>query len=168
MIGNNKGAEFESRVGEILETLERIHPGSVRVFTKPLYKLREDEEIIPDFELHFDLLFEEARYIIECQNREKTDSALAHKIRHIKALTRKNRFIFVYGGSPTEWNLAAYKNDGILTMSIAEFSLFVGRISIQLHRSGHPDEVSVEDFDLELARFLEDDVSPSDYERKIS
>ncbi|MGO8006737.1 hypothetical protein ACC715_03555 [Rhizobium ruizarguesonis] len=96
MSSNSIGDDFEKEVHSILMKIQERHPNRVTLLRHEKLYLG-NRLTVPDFELRFDLFFEEGRYIIECQNREKGDHSLGDKIHRTKNVTTKNRFIFVHG-----------------------------------------------------------------------
>lgn len=93
---NEKGRTFEVAIGRLLDFLATNHPDMVEVTHHPRLELHNGESVIPDYELVYDLGFQKDHRLIECQNRERSSSDIVHKIRHVKSLSGRNRFVFVY------------------------------------------------------------------------
>lgn len=127
-----KGKRFEDRVGEVLEVLLSRHRDTVRVARQPRISLNDGQEVCPDFDLQFELPFEVGHYLIECQDRKRSKSDIAHKVRYLKALSRRNRFIFVYSSSLPDATHKALDADGVLVMSLDEFAAFLARVEATL------------------------------------
>ena len=131
----NRGIVFEHRVRHLLETLKKEHTKLVEVTYQPRLLLHSGEEVIPDFELCYDLGFQKDARLIECQSRNRSSSSIIHKIRHIKSLSSRNRFIFVYEdedylSEPTRKSLAS---DGVSFYSYDEFKTFIKRLDLAMH-----------------------------------
>lgn len=128
----NKGKAFERSVRDVLFALRDKYPDLVRVIEQPRLGLYDGQEVIPDFDLQFDLIFEESRYLIECQDRSRSAPQIAQKIKYMKGLSSRNRFIFVHGAEIPEATRKALEADGVVEMSFEEFVSFVARLEIQL------------------------------------
>ena len=127
MISPSRGKAFERKVGDLLFALARKYPEKVRVIEQPRLQLYDGQEAIPDFDLQFDL-FEEGRYLIECQDRKRSTPQIAQKIKYIKGLSRRNRFIFVYGTEIPEPTRDALRADGVLTMNLQQLDEYLKRL----------------------------------------
>lgn len=127
-----KGKDFESRVSTVLEELRQRHPALVEVLAQPHLTLNDGGEVIPDFDLKVDLTFERAGYIIECQDRRRSSAQIAHKIRHVKSLSSRNRFIFIYASSIPAATRRVLDADGVVVMSFDEFVAYIGRLDLVL------------------------------------
>jgi hypothetical protein len=127
-----KGRRFEEQVGAVLEILLASHPNVVKVARQPRFLLNDGQEVTPDFDLQFELPFEVGHYLIECQDRKRSKADIAQKIRYIKILSPRNRFIFVYSSSLPEATRRALDADGVLVMSLEDFGAFLARIETTL------------------------------------
>jgi hypothetical protein len=127
-----KGKHFEEQVGAVLETLRARHPDVVKVAKQPRFTLHDGQDITPDFHLQYELPHEVGHYLIECQDRKRSKSDIAQKIRYIKALSSRNRFIFVFSSNLPEATRRALDADGVLVTSLDEFSAFLARLEITL------------------------------------
>lgn len=134
MESHARGAAFENRVRGLLESLQSDHPGIAKISRHPRLQLQSGEIVIPDFELEYDLGFQKDVRLVECQSRQRSSADVVHKIRHVKSLSSRNRFIFVYEDadfldSPLRASLDA---DGITFYSYDEFETFIQRLSLAL------------------------------------
>lgn len=129
---SQKGKRFEDRVADLLEALCAQHPGSVRVTKQPRISLNDGQEVCPDFELQFRLPFEVGRYLLECQDRKRSKPDIAHKIRYVKALSKKNRFIFVHRSRLPETTRRALGADGVLVMDLNQLTTFLKQMGVTL------------------------------------
>ena len=131
---DNRGAAFELRVKALLESLAANHPGLVKVACQPRLKLHNNEVVIPDFELRYDLGFQEDARLVECQSRRRSSSQIVHKIRHIKSLSGRNRFMFVYENKDflAEATRSSLEADGISFYSYRELETFTTRLDLAL------------------------------------
>lgn len=127
-----KGRRFEEQVGTLLETLRASHPDAVKVATQPRFTLHDGQEVTPDFHLQYELPHEVGHYLIECQDRKRSKSDIAQKIRYIKALSPRNRFIFVYASNLPEATSRALDADGVLVTSLDDFAAFLARLEVTL------------------------------------
>lgn len=155
-----KGKDFEVRVAEVLATLCDMHPTRVRVREQPRLELNGGGFVVPDFEVQFDLLFEEGRYLIECQNRKRSSPQVAHKIRHIKGLSSRNRFIFVHAADIPEATRHALETDGVMVMSFEQFASFVARLELQVRIQEKQERP---DFDQAFRRYFRGGRGPGDF-----
>lgn len=131
-----KGRRFEDQVGAVLEILSASHPDAVNVVRQPCFSLHDGQEVTPDFQLQFELPFEVGHYLIECQDRKRSKPDIAQKIRCIKALSPRNRFIFVYSSTLPAATRRALDADGVLVMNLDDFSAFLARIEVTLWAIG--------------------------------
>lgn len=129
---SQKGKDFETKVRDVLYELREKHPDVVRINEQLHLELYDGQEVIPDFELQFDLLFQEGRYLIECQHRKRSSPQIAQKIKYMKGLSSRNRFIFVYATNIPQSTIKALRADGVLQMAFENFVLFIKRLDIQL------------------------------------
>ncbi len=127
-----KGKAFESMVDEVLTELQALHPGSIKVRRQPRINLYDENIVIPDFELRCLLPFAHQGYLIECQNRQRSKPDIAHKIRYVKSLSRRNKFIFVYLDSIPATTKSVLLADGVLVMAFSDFVSFIGGIEYNL------------------------------------
>ena len=148
MADSSRGYEFEARIYTLLTQLEKKHPTVVTLKRQEAIKLYNGDTVIPDFELRCDLGFEIEAHLIECQSRERSSSEIVHKIRHIKALSNRNRFLFVYENDsflmPAQ--RSSLESDGINCYSFNEFETYIKRLELtlqgvtiasMLHQSNH-------------------------------
>jgi hypothetical protein len=92
---NLRGRAFEARVYALLSRLVDRHPGFIEVHAQPEIPLLNGQIKKPDFEWVYRT--EQANHeLIECQSRDRSSSEIAEKIRQIKTLSSRNRFIFVF------------------------------------------------------------------------
>jgi hypothetical protein len=124
----NKGQNFELVIQAVLNTLTKRHKKFVTVEYHPEISLDSGRVIIPDFDLHVNLIFEEARYLIECQDRNKYSLGIVDKISRVKAQSNRNRFIFVAGSDLPKAVNKALKKDGVITMRLDEFVDYIIRM----------------------------------------
>ena len=131
---NIRGKAFEDLVGDYLNCLQEQNPGSVEttpgaveVKRQVKVELHDKEIVIPDFELICRLDHMRDHYLIECQDRESSSQEIVHKIRHIKSLSDKNNFLFVYRNETflTEAVRKALDNDGIIHYNLDQFVIFL-------------------------------------------
>ncbi len=90
-----RGKAFESRVGALLNKVAARHPGFIEVVAQPEIVLLNSQMKRPDFELIY-RLDQEHHELIECQSRDRSSPEIAEKIRQIKSLSSRNRFLFVF------------------------------------------------------------------------
>jgi hypothetical protein len=141
-MGINRGQDFEAVVQAVLATLAGRHGESVTVTYQPKIVTDSGRVVIPDFDLHVNLRFEEARYLIECQDRQKYSLAILDKISRLKAQSDRNRFILVAGSDLPKTLYQALTKDGVLTMRLDEFVKYVIRLDevlAAIKRSGMSD-----------------------------
>ena len=125
MQNHPKGRAFETKVGNLLLSLRSKYPTRVTVLEQPKLVLHDGQEVIPDFDLGFDVFFERGHYLIECQDRKRITPQILQKIKYIKALSPRNRFIFVYPRRLSESTRKALDADGVPHRSFEEFADFV-------------------------------------------
>ena len=94
----DKGNEFESQVGDLLERLRRAHPQNVAVRQQPELTLSNGRRMKPDFELKVSLPHKSDVYLIECQDRERIRPDIVDKIESLKAHSDRNLVLFVDAG----------------------------------------------------------------------
>src|SRR5262249_33430776 len=84
---------------------------------------------IPDFVLEYDM--PEARHVItiECQDRQRSQKDIANKIRTMKSLSPRNRFLFVHGDQLPKATGKALEADGTPYVSYEEFVDFIADLS---------------------------------------
>lgn len=126
----DRGMEFEKLVAILLNLLRVRHPEKVRITRHPRVKLYNGTVAIPDFELVCDLPHQIDHRLIECQDRHRSSQDIAHKIRDIKSLSRKNRVVLVYRepeylSQPVRRALDA---DGVVCYSLYELATFLERM----------------------------------------
>ncbi|ULJ72987.1 hypothetical protein [Rhizobium gallicum] len=161
---NSKGTEFEGQVWDVLTTLRESNPECIEIVDHPNFKLFNQEEVIPDFEIKIKHGYIEDWYLIECQNRNRSDKELFRKIRHVKNLSRRNKFIFVHGSEISVEVRRSLDSDGIIVMSFQEFASFAARLSSELARP-LPSHIDSEG---RFTRFFDDDDGPENYGPKVS
>ena len=127
-----RGKSFELEVKSILDELHMLFPDRVRVIYQPKMQLYDGQEVIPDFDLQFDLPFEEGRYLIECQDRQRSSPSILQKIKYVKSLSSRNRFLFIYADKLPDTTRKALEADGVNYLSLEEFILFISRLSLTL------------------------------------
>lgn len=125
MSANLKGERFEKDVASALESLRQKHPTRVEVVYQPRIALYDGQEVIPDFDLRLDLPFAVLCYLLECQDRLRSEPPILHKIKYIKTVSPRNAFIFVYRTSIPDSTAAALKSDGVVALSFKAFVMFV-------------------------------------------
>lgn len=137
---NERGKAFEDIVGDLLDCLQKQNPGdiettigAIKVKRQVKIELHDSETVKPDFELICRLDHMRDHYLIECQDRKKSSQEIVHKIRHIKSLSDKNNFLFVYKNKAflTEAVRKALDNDGIIHYNLDQFVIFL----LQLNRA---------------------------------
>ncbi len=129
---SNRGRKFENRVAQLLIALVKIHPVTVAVTEHPKVTLpyrRWPRE--PDFELAYRLPHQTSRRLIECQSRNVSKQDIVDKIRSMKMLSEKNRFIFVYENPESVKRSLRedLESDGIVHYDFEEFTIFVLMLS---------------------------------------
>ena len=133
---SQKGPDFESKVYEVLHSLECAHD-SVEIAVHPRLRLYDGQEVIPDFHLQVDLHFAIANFLIECQNRKRSTPEILHKIKYIKGLSRRNVFMFVYASRIPDATRSALDADGIPHMCFEEFTTFADRLNKVIQNIKH-------------------------------
>lgn len=117
-----RGKTFEERIGAMLRHVAENHPTLVEVRAQPDIALLSGSIKRPDFELIY-RVEQEHRELIEVQSRDQSSADLAAKIRVIKSLSSRNRFVFVFEDihrlSPT--HRRELEQDGVQCLSPAEF-----------------------------------------------
>ena len=132
MTANKKGIAFEQQVSSVLEAMRKNHPERVRVRPQPKLPLYDGQYVIPDFDLQVMLLHEESCYLIECQNRKRSQQAILHKIKYVKGLSPRSTFIFVYPESIPDATYKALCSSGVMCMSFKTFVAFIARLELSL------------------------------------
>ncbi len=160
----SKGQAFEAKVGELLAELQSQHPDVVHIVEQPRFELHDGQELIPDFELQFDLLYEEGHYLIECQDRKRSSPQIAQKIKYMKGVSSRNRFIFVYATDIPEATRNALAADGVMHMSFDDFVFFITRMHLALLRQGDPESLRRSDFDDVFRGYYPKDRGPEDFD----
>lgn len=127
----SKGDRFEADVAKLLRTLQRRHPTNVQVRSHPTITLVTGETLIPDFELTTRQPYATVNYLLECQDRKRTQKEILHKIKYMKSLSERNLIMFVYRESIPEATATALKLDGVTHLSFASLSTFVVRVDKQ-------------------------------------
>ncbi len=141
--GNSKprepGKEFEEVIGSLLDALVKAHPEAVTVRWQPRLALHDSEIVIPDFELAYRLHHQREKYLIECQNRKRTSQDICRKIRHVKSLSDRNRFIFVCGSCAALPRSVkqSLDSDGTLYYDLTGFMDFLKKLSRTLSSLKH-------------------------------
>ena len=133
---------------------------SIRIVRQPKLELNDGSVVIPDFEIQFTLVFEEGRYLVECQNRKRSRAEIAHKIRYIKNLSSRNRFIFVYGTNLPEATRRVLDADGVVVMSFEEFASFVARLDAQVRLQEAEEQIH---FDKMFRKYFRGDRGPGSF-----
>lgn len=123
-----KGYEFEDGVEGILKMLAAKYPERARYRKNPKLRLLDGQHVYPDFEFEYELPHKRDRYLVECQDRKRTSRDIVNKIRAIKGLSSKNKFIFVHANSLAQATMEALASDGVMVMTRDEFSIFVSMI----------------------------------------
>lgn len=133
-VSNNRGANFERLVGTLLSSLQLRHPEVVKVVPQKRIHLNNGTYDIADFELTCELPHQIDHRLIECQDRKRSDRDIARKIRNIKGLSDKNRFIFVFKdeGFLTEAVRKDLESDGVVYYSLIGFASFLNQLSTTL------------------------------------
>ncbi|HEX3555113.1 MAG TPA: hypothetical protein VIA62_17965 [Thermoanaerobaculia bacterium] len=128
---NQRGKEFEDLVAGCLGLLISRHPKTVEVKHHPHLDLQNGTFVIPDFELTCTFPHQIDRRLIECQSRTKSSQDIAHRIRTIKSLSPRNRFILVFRDA--DYLSAAVKQaldaDGVVCYPLLEFAAFLSKLS---------------------------------------
>jgi hypothetical protein len=135
---NMRGREYEEIIGDLLNCLCKRYLGNTETTTGTIevkrhveIKLHNSEVVIPDYELVCRLDHIRESYLIECQDRKRSSMDIVHKNRHIKSLSSKNVFVFVYKDD-NYLSMAireSLKNDGIIHYSLKEFIVFLSQLN---------------------------------------
>jgi hypothetical protein len=149
---NEKGDASEREVGAVLNQIvafvKKNYPGAVedlvRVKRQPRITLMDGQTVIPDFQLAYALTYGHKRFLIECQDRKRSDPQIAQKIRYIKNLSDETNFIFVYRDEIPETTEDALVNAGVLPKSLEEFKKMISQGVIEHLRLILENRVSVE------------------------
>ena len=151
-----KGKAFEAEVRDVLYKLQSNFPTRVEVKEQLRMQLYDGQNVIPDFDLHINFGFERAGYLIECQHRKRSAPDILQKIKYIKGLSARNRFLFVYAEKLPASTRAALERDGVMSMSFKQFVAFVSRISVELDMiSSEPD--FDEKYEQAIRRYVENE-----------
>jgi len=134
---NERGQAFEETIGRLLNVLQVTHPTVITVRHQPKIVLHNGEDVFPDFELKCAFPHQTDIRLIECQDRKKDSQEIQRKIRHIKSLSKYNRFLIVYRdpdylGPSVSGTLA---KDGVPTYDVLEFLDFLRRLEVVVARS---------------------------------
>jgi hypothetical protein len=130
---NRRGQEFEARIFAILDGLQKAHSGFVEINVHPEIKLLNGQVKRPDFELVY-RIEQEHRELIECQSRDRSSSEIANKIRNIKSLSARNRFVFIFEDFArlgVEHRIAL-ESDGVNCLSFDDFTRKISQIDLVL------------------------------------
>lgn len=123
--GQSKGKDFELKIQSLLEALRIKYPNYIRYTYQPKLELSTGQLLIPDFELQIKLPFVKMGIMIECQDRKRNSTEIAHKIRHAKSLSSRNLFVFVYSESVSTATKKVLQADGVLLFSLLKFEDFL-------------------------------------------
>lgn len=136
---NYRGLNFESIIFSLLNMLENSHHDLVKITKHPKIKLLNGTEVIPDFELIYELPHQKEHRLIECQDRSKSSQEIVRKIRDMKSLSPKNRFIFLYkeDGYLSNEVRKALDSDGIVYYNFREFCAFLQKLNETLTAVSH-------------------------------
>jgi hypothetical protein len=120
-------------VAECLHGLARAHPEAVEVLVQPTQHLLNQESARPDFELVY-VLDQKHHELIECQSRSRSSTAVADKIRKIKALSNRNRFVFVFedGDALGPEHKRILESDGVMCLTFEEFQRKITQLDVVL------------------------------------
>jgi len=135
---NERGRSFEGKVAALLEELARANPGLVEITTQPELRLLNGQIKRPDFEIVY-RLEQEHHELIECQSRERSSAEIADKIRNIKSLSSRNRFVFVFEEPKKlrKQHKAALESDGVNCLSFKDFVQKIKQIDLVLTMFRH-------------------------------
>ena len=101
----------------------------VEVIDHPKILLDSGEEVIPDYQLMVDVGTDRRTYFIECQDRERYDKDLLHKLVYVRSKQRVQTLLFVYG-NPIPENLARdLERQGIVALSQDQFNDYVEQLT---------------------------------------
>lgn len=133
MVDSNRiGKDFESKVFGVLLTLSGKHPEHVVVKEQPRFLLHDGQEVFPDFEICFQLSYETGKYLIECQSRKTSSPQIAQKIRYMKSLSARNRFIFIHEQDISNSTKSALRSDGVMVLRFEEFVAYIAKLDRHL------------------------------------
>jgi hypothetical protein len=133
---NSKGRTFEDTVYAVLIDFQNQHPSLVHIAKQQKLPLYDGQQVIPDFNVEIDVGFAKHCYLIECQNRQRSSTAIAHKIKSIKSLSPHNVVIFVHATEIPAPTKKALDADGVSCMSIEDFKSFISNADETLKRIG--------------------------------
>ena len=137
----NRGKEFEDLIFNLLSCLKKQNPGNidttpgaVEVICHPRIKLYNSEILISDYELISRTHHSVDHHLIECQDRKRSSQDIVHKIRHMKSLSSRNRFIFVYKdkGYLSDAIKNSLKSDGIISFDLDGFVIFLIKLNYSM------------------------------------
>jgi len=126
---NDIGTAFEGVVADLLGLLKAEHPALVEIRHQPRLRLYNGDIVIPDFELSYAMPHQRDLRLLECQSRQKTSQDIARKIRDIKGLSSKNRFMFLYRSHLPTSVRESLEADGVVYFSLFEFADFMRRLN---------------------------------------
>ena len=95
-------------------------------------------------------------------------SQILQKIKYVKGLSSRNRFVFVYATNLPETTRNALEEDGVMHMSFDELLAFIARMELQLRLQGDLTKLRDEDFDRDFRRRLPPGMGPMDFLRLCS
>jgi len=132
MTPEDKGKAFERMVSLVLGELKTRHLERVNFVEQPRISLYDGRVVIPDFDLRYRMHHAEERFLIECQDRDRSRPDISDKIRTTKSLSRRDKFIFIYAETIPNSTAVALESDGVLVMKFNEFVDFVAGIDMNL------------------------------------
>ena len=125
----DRGREFEKQIHAPLLVMAERFPNRVEVIDHPKILLDSGEEVIPDYQLMVDVGADRRTYFIECQDRERYDKDLLHKLVYVRSKQRVQTLLFVYG-NPIPENLARdLERQGIVALSQDQFNDYVEQLT---------------------------------------
>lgn len=132
--------DFESLVWLLLRKLADEQPKRVSVKRHPVLSLANGQSVIPDFELTTELPHQTDHRLIECQDRLRSSQDVLHKIRSVRAISPRNRFIFLYRNRQSISNALtlALNADGVVHYDIYEFAVFLEELSGTIEKLDSP------------------------------
>jgi hypothetical protein len=133
-----KGRSFEQQIEELLVQLRVDFPLRFQFTRQPRIELHSGEYVIPDFEIVVDLPHVCSKYLIECQDRNRNSKTILHKIQHTRALSSRNKFIFVYNTTVSAETMRALHADGVLVHSRDDFTHFREQVRHTLRATTPP------------------------------